>query len=374
MSKVVGVAKGIGSKLLGGGGSSGALGTGKFTGSKLNTLDKSSFGQKLADDENQKALRAQQQAQSKRLEDRATGATPSLAEAQLKSATNRSLAQQLAASQAQRGGSSAARERGLMKQQGAARREVAESSAVASIQEQQAAEQQLAQQLQTQRATDINLAEADRASAQRLQELLVNENLGIQGMNLSGFQSSAQARGNLVSNIGSGLAAIAKSDKNAKKNIKKDGESSSKGSKKESSSTMKFAKGFSEQSNKNSQFSDGVGKAALSKAIAATSDEDMKKDVKKDNKEEFSSKSFLDALQSYTYEYKDSEKHRPEAGEGKRLSVMAQDLEKAGPVGRSMVMNTPQGKVVNYGRGFGAILAAQAELNKRLKEVEKKKK
>jgi len=40
-----------------------------------------------------------------------------------------------------------------------------------------------------------------------------------------------------------------------------------------------------------------------------------------------------------------------------------------------MVETTPNGdKIVNYGKGFGAILAAQAHLNQRLNELEKKKK
>lgn len=377
MSKVVKKATSVVKGVFGGGGSAGALGTGRFKGSSVD-IDKSAFQRKLADDANQKAFRERQMAQTQRLEDRATGAAPSIAEAQLKAATNRSLAQQLAASQAQRGGSSAARERQLMKSQGQARREVAESSSVARLQEQQAAEQALAQQLQQQRATDINLAQSDRASEQALQDLLVKQNLGIQGINQQGFSSAAQQRGNIVKNIGSGLAA-AFSDEDKKKNIKKDGESK----------LAKFAKGFAgvkedkekDDSNNNAltRFAKGFSgdKKAVSKGFkkigAALSDEDKKKQVKK-NDEKFNSKSFLDALQSYTYEYKNSEKSNPLAGEGKRLSVMAQDLEKAGPVGRSMVINTPEGKVVDYGRGFGAILAAQAELNKRLKEVEKKKK
>ena len=364
----VGVATGglseVARKASGASGAKDAIGVGQFKGTKQD-FDKKPFEQKIAEDENQKAVRAQQQAQAQRLEDRATGQAPSLASAQLKAATNRSLAQQLAASQAQRGGSSAARERNLLKSQGQARREVAESSAVASLQEQQAAEQQLAQQLQAQRATDINLAEADRASAQRLQELLVNENLGVQGLNLSGFQSSQAARSGLISNIGQGLAT-AFSDVNTKTNIKKDG---AKGAGKEASGLAKFAEGFNKKSS--SYMDDGVGKSAAQTAMSKISDEDNKKEMKKDDKE-FNSKSFLDALQSYTYEYKDKFKNNPQAGEGKRLSVMAQDLEKAGPVGKSMVIDTPQGKVVDYGRGFGAILAAQAELNKRLKKIEKK--
>ena len=92
------------------------------------------------------------------------------------------------------------------------------------------------------------------------------------------------------------------------------------------------------------------------------------------SKEDFNPKSFLDKLQAYSYEYKDKFKKDGMGGDGRYLSVMAQDLEKAGPVGRSMVEENDNGKYVNYGKGFGAILAAQAHLNKRLNELEKKKK
>jgi hypothetical protein len=88
----------------------------------------------------------------------------------------------------------------------------------------------------------------------------------------------------------------------------------------------------------------------------------------KSSEDGFDPKNFLDKLKAYSYEYKNPE--LPGAGEGRHLSVMAQDLEKAGPVGRSMVMETPQGKMVDYGKGFGAILAAQADLNGRLNDIE----
>ena len=96
------------------------------------------------------------------------------------------------------------------------------------------------------------------------------------------------------------------------------------------------------------------------------SDENVKKNVKKADGDA-SPKSFLDALTAYNYKYKDSKN-----GKGEQLSVMAQDLEKAGPVGKAMVQETPQGKMVDYGKGFGAILAAQADLNERLKDIESK--
>jgi hypothetical protein len=99
------------------------------------------------------------------------------------------------------------------------------------------------------------------------------------------------------------------------------------------------------------------------------SDKKQKSDVQADA-EDFNPKSFLDALKAYSYEYKNP--NIPGAGEGRHLSVMAQDLEKAGPVGRSMVNDTSNGKVVDYGKGFGAILAAQAHLNERLQQIESK--
>jgi len=75
--------------------------------------------------------------------------------------------------------------------------------------------------------------------------------------------------------------------------------------------------------------------------------------------------SFLDALNSYKYEYKD-----PNAdGAGMFLGVMAQDLEKS-PMGASFVKDTPRGKQVDYGHGLAAILASQANIHDRLRTLE----
>jgi Chaperone of endosialidase len=102
------------------------------------------------------------------------------------------------------------------------------------------------------------------------------------------------------------------------------------------------------------------------------SDENLKTDKKAEGSQDFNPKSFLDKLQAYSYEYKKGAKDMEGAGEGRHLSVMAQDLEKAGPVGKSMVEQDEQGnKVVDYGKGFGAILASQAQLNERLSQIEK---
>lgn len=74
---------------------------------------------------------------------------------------------------------------------------------------------------------------------------------------------------------------------------------------------------------------------------------------------------FLDNLSAYKFDYK--------RGEKDQTGVMAQDLEKS-EAGDKMVRETKGGKVVDFGKGFATILAAQAELNKRLAKLEGKKK
>lgn len=113
--------------------------------------------------------------------------------------------------------------------------------------------------------------------------------------------------------------------------------------------------------------------------MVQVSDERSKDEIapqSKVNGGDFNPKSFLDKLNAYSFEYKQSRKGDENAGEGRRLGVMAQELELAGPVGKSMVETDPKTgiKQVDFGRGFGAILAAQAHLNERLSQIESKKK
>lgn len=113
-----------------------------------------------------------------------------------------------------------------------------------------------------------------------------------------------------------------------------------------------------------------IGTGASLGAVAI-SDENLKTDIKpvtgkkNGNDKKFDSKSFLDGLQAYSYKYKNPAHGDP------RISVMAQDLEKT-QEGRAMVVNTAAGKMVDYAKGYGTILAAQADLNKRLAEIESK--
>lgn len=92
-------------------------------------------------------------------------------------------------------------------------------------------------------------------------------------------------------------------------------------------------------------------------AAAAFSDEEVKDDVA-----DFDPSAFLDDLTSVKYRYKN-----PKMGEGKQVGVMAQDIEKEVP---QMVHDTPDGKIVDYNKAGGPILASMASLHERLKKLE----
>lgn len=75
---------------------------------------------------------------------------------------------------------------------------------------------------------------------------------------------------------------------------------------------------------------------------------------------------FLKNLGVYSYDYKDKK-----FGDKTYVSPMAQELEKS-EIGKSMVVDTPEGKMVDYARGAGVQLAATAMLNHKVNELEKK--
>lgn len=77
-------------------------------------------------------------------------------------------------------------------------------------------------------------------------------------------------------------------------------------------------------------------------------------------------KEFMDSLKAYRYRYKD-QKH----GQGEKLGIMAQDLEKS-KMGRRAVRETGEGKAVDLADMASALAAGTANLNKRLALLEKK--
>ncbi len=70
---------------------------------------------------------------------------------------------------------------------------------------------------------------------------------------------------------------------------------------------------------------------------------------------------FLSHITPYEYNYKGTHI--------RKVSVMAQDLEKS-KIGQRMVVDTPQGKIVDYGAGLESILASVAYIHKKLKMLE----
>lgn len=106
--------------------------------------------------------------------------------------------------------------------------------------------------------------------------------------------------------------------------------------------------------------------------LLGMSDEKSKKETETVPPEFEKQKAMLDALKAYEYRYKHPE--LPGAGEGTFVSPMAQDLEKT-ELGKSMVKTDPNTgyKMVDYGKGFGTMLASQAMLNERMNKLEKRR-
>ena len=159
-----------------------------------------------------------------------------------------------------------------------------------------------------------------QGQAQMGMDQSLNQNLGLQAqMDANRQQQIAQGKGGLLSGLGGAVATAAKlfSDKRAKKDIKA---------------------------------TKGEATRALDKMAGSGSKE----------------REMLDKLQAYQYKYKhEGEDASPQMG------IMAQDLEKS-RLGKQMVVQDEVTglKMVDFGRGFGALLASQAELNKRLKAIE----
>lgn len=114
-------------------------------------------------------------------------------------------------------------------------------------------------------------------------------------------------------------------------------------------------------------FNQTMSRAAQAAGMAAMSDKRAKENIEpiKKKKELYE---FLDSLNAYKFNYKDREKD----GEGDYYGAMAQDLEKS-KVGRSMVVDTPRGKMVENKKLLMALLGSGIDIHKRLKSLEKRR-
>jgi hypothetical protein len=103
-------------------------------------------------------------------------------------------------------------------------------------------------------------------------------------------------------------------------------------------------------------------------SAAAASDIRAKENIAPGGKE---ADAFMSSVSPSSWEYKAEHKGRPEAGAGRYLGVMAQDLERT-PAGKAAVTDTANGKVVDFGKLGGIMTAALARLHERLGKVEGK--
>lgn len=327
---------------------------------------------------------AANEAYTQQLKDAAEGKGPSLANAQLKAASNRSLAQTLSA--AQSGNASPLSTRNMFQLRGMQGRDLAEQAAQATIQEQTTARGLLGGQL----ANQANSARQDITSGYDIakapgdaQMIANNERARAQSAaDIAKRDRDAQILGSTIETGGKILLGSDEENKQAPENEKTNVDAKSvpqpKWKKMLGGGLETFGKGFQpdperKRSPYQSTFAEDLANARRKKTRGSESSDMMSDErAKKPSKLPPAKKevnSFLDELEALKYEYKDPS--APGAAPGERVGITAQDLEKS-TLGSKLVHNTANGKMVDTVQGFGTVLAAQAELNRRLKKLEKK--
>jgi hypothetical protein len=110
----------------------------------------------------------------------------------------------------------------------------------------------------------------------------------------------------------------------------------------------------------------GLGKNPMAQwqGIPLSSDKNVKENIQNQDKV----KSFLDAIEPVTFDYKNPDGQNGKTP-GKHLGIIAQQIEKA-PFGKSMVMDTPNGKAIDIPSAVGTLLGSAAELNDRISSLE----
>ena len=105
---------------------------------------------------------------------------------------------------------------------------------------------------------------------------------------------------------------------------------------------------------------------SYAQATSGSSDRRGKKDIKD---AEMDVKKLVASLSAKSFHYKDTSK--PGTAPGRRWGVMAQDLEKS-KAGKSLVHDTPNGKMVDTSQAVLTALAAISHVAKRIDKIEKR--
>lgn len=278
----------------------------------------------------QEQVRQDQLALNQALQARMAGKTPSVAEMQMRQGQDAAMQQALAMRASARGVNAAVAQQQAADQMAALSQQAVGQTAQMRAQEQMQAEQALGSQLAGMRGQDLSqeqLSLQTQLQQQQMNDALVMKYLDA-GLTMQQAQLQAQ---------------------------------------------VDLEKARVEQENvKRGQRAGMVGGLMEAGAKAGTviamsgSDMRIKADIrggKKDVQE------FLDALEAKSWLYKDQERF----GKGKHVGIMAQDAEKT-KLGASMVEHDKDGtKLLDMRKGFGLALAGLAEVNQRLKKLEKKR-
>lgn len=369
--------------------------------------------------------RGQQDLLAQNLQAQMRGEGPSVAQLQMQQGLNQSLGNAASMAASQRGVSPAMAMRLAQQNQAQMAQNTVGQMGMLRAQEQMAARGELANLSNAARTQDLNAAAANQKAAldqrqlddsrerfYREGQMVMDErnrqanierermksqqSVGYNNINAGAYQNAAQNRAGVLGGMGEGIASIASmfSDEKLKTDIQKvnfdspmnwgfnapslqrssgekyfeptnEAAAATRGSGDDVNkflSALQASQGGSKKGGESdhAKLGSGIG-SILAAAAMAMSDKNEKKGAKSGDEK---IKSFLDALDAYTYEYKD-----PRHGRGPQIGVMAQDMEKS-ELGKNFVRDTPEGKLIDYGKASGAMMASQAMLNERLSEIE----
>ena len=294
----------------------------------------------------QEQFRSAQMGLMGQLQGQVAGEGPSLADMQLKKAGEQNLKQQMAAMASQRGGNPALAARQAANMAAEQGQNIAAQSSQMRLQEQRGAQEQLAGLTQAARGQDIGLATdqarldqsgqiADQAAqlkAQGLTDAQVQSMLqGAAGIDLAQFKAPQELEA-LKSQQALGYGGI------------------------EAQMAQAGAAAAGQQTR------DILGAVGTGLgAYAALSDKNLKTDIKPANDK---LEALMKAAAGSEFSYKDPEKF----GAAKRIGPMAQNLEKS-ELGRDMVLDTPEGKMVDYNQP-STFMAMASLLNEKIDTLE----
>lgn len=321
-------------------------------GRQAQTMQGAQIGSAAQIEQTQQAqIRGQQLAAIGQLQQQAAGNGPSAAQAQLKMGADRAMASNLAMAAA---GGTAASARQAAFNNASAVQDMAGQSAALRAQEQQAAMGQLVGATQGARAQDIGLA-TDQAQLNQqtsLTQASLNQDTAKTNL-LTGIDQQKQKDTMIAQYVAQGLtldaaqrqAEIQQAQFNAELLARQ----------------AAADKGVAMQSSQAAGQTAGAIASAIGTTLAAASDKRAKKNIGDGDK---SIERFLDSVAAKDWDYKDPAKH----GEGRRTGIMAQDAEK----NSDMVFTHKDGvKMLDLGKATSTSLAALANINKRLRQLEK---